>query len=133
MAQMFVNFIKNSPFQDYKVTDLGKIARESKIEHYKLKKLDLVIALTNMENVNNTNIGTYSMNTPMSIFSLLLLYGYTCYKFRHYDTVLYVWIQISYSASAINVAGGWRDLYLNLSVKMVEFGCFYPHCVHDVK
>ena len=57
MAQTYVNLIKNSPFQGYKVSDLRKLARESRVKYYyKLTKLDLVIALTNKALVNNTNI-----------------------------------------------------------------------------
>ena len=68
MAQAYVNFIQNSPFQDYTVNKLRELARTRKIKYYyKLKKVDLVIALENFNNNTTTPILNNITNTQKNI------------------------------------------------------------------
>jgi len=49
MTQKFVSRIENSPFQGYKVVELQKLAREQNVKYYyKLRKGELIVALTNL-------------------------------------------------------------------------------------
>jgi len=61
MAQTYVNMILNSPFQGYKVIELRALARERKVKYYyKMKKVDLIVAL---ENTNNIDVSSSITNT----------------------------------------------------------------------
>ena len=58
---MVMNTIQNSPFQGYKVIELRALARERKVKYYyKLKKVDLVVAL---ENTNNIDVSSSNTNS----------------------------------------------------------------------
>lgn len=47
MTQVYLDFNKNSPFQSYTIKRLPELDRECKVKYYyRLRKLDLVIALT---------------------------------------------------------------------------------------
>jgi len=53
MAQTCNDCFQNSSFQNYKVIELRAFARERKIKYYyKMKKVDLIIALENTNNLD---------------------------------------------------------------------------------